>query len=84
MPLPLPVGGLPLHVHYWDGLVGQDEEIMFTLSSSSSDEGKAIDAGSSSAGRHSVAGILGLDEAPPLELVLRTRWKGAAIDWNGV
>ena len=91
---PAPPGGecrwdMPVDLHYWDGLVGQDEEIMFSLEDDEKKKEVAASRGKSAShsgapSSFSVAGILGLDDAPPLELVLKTRWKGAAVDWNGV
>jgi len=79
-------------LHYWDGLIGQDEQIHFTLrNGSSADESHSLPSAGASASRaqskssaFSVEGILGLDDQPPLNLVLQTKWKQATVDWNGV
>ena len=60
-------GMLPTNLHYYDGLANQDAPIKLTLK-----------AGDSSAARRDEEN----DLVPPLEYVLRTRWREVAVDWN--
>ena len=58
----------PFDLEYYDGLAGQDEQIRLTLEPDPDTPQPTAD-----------------DEdalTPPLDLVLRTRWRGAAVDWN--
>ncbi|EEY53556.1 uncharacterized protein PITG_07236 [Phytophthora infestans T30-4] len=55
---------------YYDGLSNQDEEIRLTVDTFALAENSAIAS-------HN-------DLIPPLDLVIRTKWPRAAVDWNGV
>ncbi|KAF4140743.1 hypothetical protein GN958_ATG10106 [Phytophthora infestans] len=55
---------------YYDGLSNQDEEIRLTVDTFALAENSAIAS-------HD-------DLIPPLDLVIRTKWPRAAVDWNGV
>ena len=65
---PPPAGGVD--VYYWDGLGDQREPIRLTV-------------------RENVDGVALPDPnddaalIPPLDLVLRTKWAGCLVDWNG-
>jgi len=65
---PPPPGGLD--VYYWDGLDNQREPIRLTVRPNA--DGVALPD---------------LDDEheliPPLDLVLRTKWAGCLVDWNG-
>jgi hypothetical protein len=58
-----------LELLYYDGLANQDEEIRLTVDTCAQQA-------------HSVASHEDLE--PPLNLVIRTKWPRAAVDWNGV
>ena len=62
-------GSTPFDLHYYDGLANQDEPIRLTVdpSPASAQLGPDDDG----------------DLIPPLDLVVRTKWRGAAVDWNG-
>lgn len=55
---------------YYDGLANQDEEIRLTVNTLA-----LID--------HNAA-VSHNDLIPPLDLVIRTKWAQAAVDWNGI
>ena len=61
--------GAEFDVFYWDGLAAQDEVIRLSVDPAS--RTPVPDANDDKA------------LIAPLDLVLRTRWAGAAIDWNG-
>ncbi|KAG6612541.1 protein fam188b [Phytophthora cinnamomi] len=57
---------------YYDGLANQDEEIRLTVDT------RAI-------AEHEQSAIASHDDLiPPLNLVIRTKWPRASVDWNGV
>jgi hypothetical protein len=65
----------PFDLLYFDGLAAQDEVVRLTVtpkpaSHSADDDDEA-------------AGEDEDEDAPPLERVIHTRWRGAKIDWNG-
>ena len=53
---------------YYDGLAGQDEEVRLTVDCDPGVEPPSVDDDSAL--------------VPPLDLVIRTKWCGAAVDWN--
>ena len=59
-------------LYYWDMLAVQTEEIRLTVS----------------AERSLAESIPDIDDPqaliPPLDLVIRTKWPGRSIDWNGI
>ncbi|XP_022236662.1 probable ubiquitin carboxyl-terminal hydrolase MINDY-4 [Limulus polyphemus] len=57
----------PFHLFYYDGLSRQDEEICLTVDP----RGQVFHESGDS------------DFVPPLELCIQTRWKEAAVNWNG-
>ncbi|XP_076360643.1 putative ubiquitin carboxyl-terminal hydrolase MINDY-4 isoform X1 [Tachypleus tridentatus] len=57
----------PFHLFYYDGLSRQDEEICLTIDP----RGEVFHDPDDS------------DFVPPLELCIHTRWKEAAVNWNG-
>ena len=64
----------PLHatqfdVYYYDQLGRQDETIRLTVDTQPRTPPPAIDDQSAL--------------IPPIDLVIRTKWSGAAVDWNG-
>ncbi|KAG7382587.1 hypothetical protein PHYPSEUDO_004728 [Phytophthora pseudosyringae] len=63
---------LSLDLLYYDGLANQDEEIRLTV-----DTLALAEQGVAATARHD-------DLVPPLDLVIRTKWPRAAVDWNGV
>lgn len=60
----------PFDVYYFDGLGRQDEEIKLTITP------KPVPPLDPVACKG--------EDNPPLDLCVRTRWPGAAVDWNGV
>lgn len=58
-----------LDLLYYDGLANQDEEIRLSVDTSALPE--AVTA------NHD-------DLVPPIDLVIRTKWPRASVDWNGV
>ncbi|RLN45049.1 hypothetical protein BBJ28_00019417 [Nothophytophthora sp. Chile5] len=59
-----------LELLYFDGLANQDEEIRLSLSTFALEQETAT-------ANHE-------DLVPPLNLVIRTKWPRATVDWNGV
>ena len=59
----------PFDVHYYDGLANQDEPIVLTVDPTPATQQPGADDDG--------------DLIPPLDLVVRTKWRGAAVDWNG-
>ena len=59
----------PFDVYYFDGLGQQDEEIRLTITPKPSPPLDPVSAVS--------------DDNPPIDLCIRTRWPGAAVNWNG-
>ena len=55
---------------YFDGLANQDEEIKLTITPKPAPPLDPVACKS--------------DDNPPIDLCVRTRWPGAAVDWNGV
>ena len=58
-------------VFYWDGLAGQDERIRLTIDAAHYDDRRTPPD-------PDAPGAL----VPPLDLVVRTRWPRARVDWN--
>ncbi|KAJ3280646.1 hypothetical protein HDU76_009120, partial [Blyttiomyces sp. JEL0837] len=73
---------------YYDGLAGQDSEIRLTVTVNPG-MSKPIGAASGGGGGGGRRGLKAsansneTDLTPPLELVIRTRWPGCSVDWNG-
>ncbi|KAJ3410083.1 hypothetical protein HDV05_004108 [Chytridiales sp. JEL 0842] len=71
---------------YYDQLAGQDAEIRLTIYpfGNSHSLGGGLDGGhvSGGGGRKSMKKKED-DLIPPLDLVLRTKWSGCEVDWNG-
>lgn len=61
--------GSQFDLHYYDGLAGQDDEIKLTITLNENIFSRFDD---------SKAAI------SPIECVIRTKWKSALIDWNGM
>ncbi|KAL3667412.1 hypothetical protein V7S43_007638 [Phytophthora oleae] len=59
-----------LDLLYYDGLANQDEEICLTVDAMALEEQSSLPS-------HD-------DLIPPLNLVIRTKWPKATVDWNGV
>jgi hypothetical protein len=79
--LPGPVEAGSAEMHYYDELGRQDEGVVLTLTMDA-------DAVEACAGRDpnddaEAAAAWKENSVPPLELVLRTRWPAARVDWNG-
>jgi hypothetical protein len=58
-------------VHYWDGLADQDEAIRLSVERDHYASREVPDVN---------------DQAlliPPLDLVVRSKWRRARVDWNG-
>jgi len=62
-------GGRSRDIFYWDGLAKQREEIMLTVLSEHDEE---------LPDQNDPHALI-----PPLDLVCRTKWRGAMVDWNG-
>ena len=63
--------GRPFDLHYWDGLAGQDEAIRLSIDPDHYDAfTKPPDVNDESA------------LIPPLDLVVRSKWPNAKVDWN--
>ena len=74
---------------YYDGLANQEEQIRLTLSGSSygsynNKKPASLSFLENSSGSSSKKKSNEKQLVPPLELVLRTKWEDANIDWNGV
>ncbi|KAI9326595.1 hypothetical protein DFJ73DRAFT_783310 [Zopfochytrium polystomum] len=63
----------PFSLVYYDGLAGQTGEIVLTIYPPSDPAGKRRAGGGEDDGAL----------IPSLELVVRTKWRGARVDWNG-
>ena len=59
----------PVDLYYFDGLGRQDEVYKLTVDPNPDPPLDAAECTS--------------DDNPPLNLCVRTKWKGAAVDWNG-
>jgi ubiquitin carboxyl-terminal hydrolase MINDY-3/4 len=68
-------------MHYYDELGRQDEEVIMTLTV----DAEALEANAAKDPNDAAAAAAAWKEnaVPPLELVLRTRWPAARVDWNG-
>lgn len=66
---PLGGSGAPFDVYYWDPLAGQAEGIRLTV------QPEPVEALPDPSDARALV--------PPLDLALRTKWTGCAIDWNG-
>ena len=80
-PQDVPVEAGSAEMHYYDELGRQDEGVVLTLTMDA-------DAVEACAGRDpnddaEAAAAWKENSVPPLELVLRTRWPAARVDWNG-
>ncbi|KAI2796969.1 hypothetical protein BLOT_015612 [Blomia tropicalis] len=65
---PNPINGLTcFDLYYYDGLLGQDQEICLTIDVDNSNNSCEDNSSNSS----------------PIEFVIRTKWPNASIDWNG-
>ncbi|KAJ1560053.1 hypothetical protein HK405_008394, partial [Cladochytrium tenue] len=72
----------PFDLFYYDGLAGQDAEIRLTLMPvPAAGTGRLREVATRQVGGGKEAIKDGL--APPLELVLRTRWPDVHVSWNG-
>ena len=65
---------LPLDLYYYDELANQDDLIRLTVAA---DPERAGFAGEEEEDRES------MEDRPPLEKVIETRWPGVRVDWNG-
>lgn len=63
----------PFDLFYFDGLAQQDEVIRLTVAPGT----MRADPGAAAVSRHR-------DMTPPIDHVIRTKWKRATVDWHDV
>jgi hypothetical protein len=70
-------------LHYYDGLANQDEVIRLTIRPPTAAARTASDDTAAQQQKAAQPPEEDVDLIPPLELVIRTKWAGASVDWNG-